>query len=170
MQITNEFLKEKNACIEGIKWSQLQEDRDAQKFIRALLEDNHFDWANWVIVRCLKKETNIKYAIFAAEFVIDIYEKKYPEDTRPRKAIQAAKDYLDGKITVHAADAAANAAYAAADAAYAAADAAAAYAAYAAYATYAAAAAYFAARAAADAAYAATRAEIEKLFRGMCGG
>ena len=99
------------------------------------------------------KTTSIKLAIYAAELVIDIYEKQYSKDDRPRKAIEAAKKYLKkptadaayaARDAAYAADAAADAARAAAYAADAAADAAdAAYAAYA--------AAYAAARAAADA-------------------
>ena len=34
-----------------------------------------------------------------AEAVLPIYEKEYPKDARPRKAIQAARDYANGKIT-----------------------------------------------------------------------
>lgn len=36
----------------------------------------------------------VGYAIFAAEQVIDIYEKKYPDDKRPREAIEVAKECL----------------------------------------------------------------------------
>jgi len=95
-----------------------------------------------------KKGDSIALAIYAAELVIGVYEKKFPNDDRPRKAIEAAKAYLENPTGAAdaAAYAAAYAAYAAADAAaYAAADAADA-AAYAAYA-----AAYAAADAAADA-------------------
>jgi hypothetical protein len=114
------------------------------------------------------------FAADCAEHVLGIYEKQYPKDERPRKAIQAARDFANGLIDANAAkaakaaakaaryaahDAAANAVYAAAYAANAAAYAAnanaAAYAAYAA-AAYANAAAYAAnANAAAYAAYAA---------------
>jgi len=120
-------------------------------------------------VRVMTYKQYVSYAIFAAEQVIDIYEKKYPKDTRLRAAIAAAKkcikDPSDGNkkaAAAYDADAAAYAAaydadaaaYAAAYAAYAA-DAAA-YAAYAAaydaaYAAYAADAAAYAADAAADA-------------------
>jgi len=117
-------------------------------------------------------------AIYAAELVLDVYEKKYPSDPRVREAITKAKECVAAIGTdaayaatdaayaaARAAYAAARAAYAATDAAYAAADAAyaatdAAYAA--ARAAYAAArAAYAAARAAYAAAYAAD--EREKL-------
>jgi len=57
----------------------------------------------------MSKMQKVQYAVFAAEQVIDIYEKKYPDDERPRKAIKAAKDYLKSpsKKTKAAADAAA---------------------------------------------------------------
>jgi transcription termination factor NusB len=128
------------------------------------------------------KIDSVEMAIYAAELVIDHYEKDYPNDSRPRQAIEAAKAYLKDPTTANAAahdaayaaahdaaaaahaaanaaaHAAAAAAYAAADAAHAAAAAAAAYAAYAAYAAAdaahaAAAAAHAAANAAAHAAH-----------------
>ena len=88
------------------------------------------------------------FAADCAEHVLGIYERVCPKDDRPRKAIQAARDFANGLIDRNAAHAAANAAYSAAEAAYAASYAA----------SYAAAnAAYSAAEAAysADAAYAA---------------
>ena len=108
-------------------------------------------------------------AIAWAVYVLPIFEAKYPEDNRPRKAIVAAKnktDYAAAAASYAAADAAADASaasyaaasYAAADAAADAADASAAsYAASAASyaASYAASAASYAASAASAAAYAA---------------
>ena len=59
-------------------------------------------------------------AIEFAEQALPIFEKRRPDDARPRKAIQAARDYLDGKISLEELQAcqshAAAAAYAAADA------------------------------------------------------
>jgi hypothetical protein len=170
MELTEKFLRiDNHACEEGYQWW-LDNDQpsDLLPTLYKLTEDNHNDWANWVIVRFMTHEQKVQYAIFAAEQVIDIYEKKYPTDGRPRKAIEAAKNYLKDKsltnkeaayaaahAAAHAYDAAAyTTAYAAAHAtAYAAAHAAAhAYdaAAYAAYAAHAAAhaAAYAAAHAA----------------------
>jgi hypothetical protein len=40
------------------------------------------------------KEDSVALAVFAAEQVLSIFEKKYPKDKRPRKAILAAKNYL----------------------------------------------------------------------------
>ncbi len=146
MKITKEWLKEHDACIVGYEWSlKVLDDKpmDAKTFIGKLMGEDRFNWANWVIVRLLTKDQNIAYAIFAAELVLDIYEKQYPDDKRPRNAIEASRKYLQTK-TAYAA-AAAYAADAAADAADAAA-----YAAYAAYAARAAAAGADAAARAAD--------------------
>ena len=57
----------------------------------------------------------VAYAIYAAEQVIGIYEKKHPDDKRPRQAIEAAKKCLENPTKEN--KAAANAA-AFADAAY----------------------------------------------------
>ena len=86
------------------------------------------------------------FAADCAEHVLGIYEKMYPNDDRPRKAIQAARNFANVLIDASAASAAYDASAASAAAAEAAygASAAAAYAAYAAAgaAPYAAAAAY----------------------------
>ena len=81
-----------------------------------LIKVKRLDWANWLVVRLMNHEQQIQYAIYAAEQVIDIYEKQYPGEDRPRKAIEAAKEYLKAKTAVDAARAA-RAAWAAWDAA-----------------------------------------------------
>ena len=45
-------------------------------------------------MRILSNIDKVKYAVFAAEQVIDIYEKEYPADDRQRKAIESAKAYV----------------------------------------------------------------------------
>ena len=185
MKITKKWLESKDACTEGIKWFEKRTNTDLITLLNDLQNEDHWTWANWLIIRCMNYKQRISYAIFAAEQVIHIYEKKYPDDNRPRNAIEAAKKCLknpskknkDAAADAAYADAAAaDAAVAAAYAAYAAADAAdAAYAdaaADAAVAAYAAAdaaadaavAAYAAADAAADAAVATARLKIRKLI------
>ena len=158
MQITKQWLKEKNACTEGFGWfvAKKYDEISLTELTEALIADKKFNWSMWVLRNALDKIALVKMAVFAAEQVIDLYEKKYPTDDRPRKAIDAAKAYIaqPSANAAHAAYAAANAAYAAAHAAYAAANAA--YAA--ADAAYAAAHAAYAAANAADAAYAAAHA------------
>ena len=65
------------------------------------------------------KETAVQFAIECAEKVLPIFEKQFPNDKRPRKAIEAAKTGNAAYAEAAAAYAAyaANAAYAAANAA-----------------------------------------------------
>ena len=76
-------------------------------------------WSEMRIVKAWhwKKEDSVELAIFAAEEVLHIFEKKYPNDKRPREAIEAAKAYLKDPTDKNkkAARAAAEAAEAGAD-------------------------------------------------------
>lgn len=54
----------------------------------------------FVTKKCdLSIRQNQDIAIGCAEIVLIIYENRYPDDKRPREAIQAAKDYLEGTIS-----------------------------------------------------------------------
>ena len=123
MNITQEKLKDWSACTDGYKWAcgiLKDEPMEVKKFIK-ITADHRLDWANWVIVRVMEYDQYVSYAVDAAEQVIDIYEKKYPKDDRPRKAIEAAKKCIGLKGAAGDADEAAGAA---GDAAWAAGDAA----------------------------------------------
>lgn len=54
-------------------------------------------WSEMRIVKAWKwgEKDYISFAIFAAEQAIGIYEKEYPNDERPRNAIEAAKKYSE---------------------------------------------------------------------------
>ena len=154
MKLTEQWLREKSACSEGVEWFLKQKEIDVVKVLKKLIKEKKLPWANWTIVRVMNYKQRVQYAVFAAEQVIGIFEKEYPDDKRPRQAIEAAKKCIENPSKENkkaaadayaAADAAASAAAAAAHAAAAAAAAAAAYAAYADAAAAAAAAAYAAA-------------------------
>ena len=175
-------IREHSPCTSG--WSKLLKSLgkthadDEPLALEHILDSNGLDDALWALRAVKGHDKDLRlFACQCARLVLPIYEEKYPEDNRPRKAIEAAEKFALGRIDEaeleKAARAAADAAYVAdvSCAAYTAARAAyvAAYVARAA--AYAAARAADVAYAAADAAYAAraaTRAEIEKLFRGMC--
>jgi hypothetical protein len=146
VKITKKWLVEKGACSDGMKWFEKEGKPDVYELV-GQLKDVNCEWAIWLITRVLDKINNVKFGVFAAEQVLEIYEKQYPLDARPRKAIEVAKAYLENP-TEENRTAAACAAYTAAEAA----DDAAHAAAYAAYA-----AAVAADYAAADAAYEAAR-------------
>jgi len=155
-KITEKWLVKKGACEAGVEAFKNQKEKDSLKILKKLIRVKKLDWANWLIVRVMTYKQYVSYAIYGAEKVIGIFEKKYPNDHRPRRAIRAAQKCIKNPSRKNkaAADAAAtDAAYAAdaadaADAASAAVD----YVAYAAY-TAADAADVAAAADAADAAY-----------------
>ena len=110
--ITKEWLKKNNACSDGYKWFVDQDETDTVKVLRKLMSEDKFDLANWTIVRIFDRKQRIKYAVFAAEQVLGIFEKKYPDDKRPREAIEAARKCIEHN-TQRNRDAARDAAWAA---------------------------------------------------------
>jgi hypothetical protein len=135
MNISLDVLKKYGACNSGIecfKYLKTTTVRETINKCMDLSDDvvlrwtvdklDKYRWCNWLLSRILSKDEKIKYAIYSARLVIDIFEKKYPNDNRPRKAIEAAELYLEGKVTKEQIRDAADAAYAAYAAAYAAVD------------------------------------------------
>lgn len=117
LKITDEWIKEKAPCQEALDWWS-KKNRKPMDILNELIEAKKYSWANWFIVRIMAYEDYVSYAVFAAEQVIDIYEKKYPNDKRPRQAIEAAKKCIkdpskENKEAARAAWAAAEAAWAA---------------------------------------------------------
>ena len=121
MKITKEWLNRKEACSGGVKWFLGQDETDGSRVVKKLIgsDAEKNDWANWLTVRLMGRKQFIAYAIYAAEQVVQIYEKEYPKDDRPRKAIEAARAVLNKNTAENraAARAAGDAAWAAAGAA-----------------------------------------------------
>ena len=119
--ITAQQLTNFNACRDGVEAfvKRFGHRAPAKAVFAALFRGKKLDWANWLIARLLSRKDKIRYAIYAAGLVLEIFEKKYPDDDRPRKAIKAARVVLkkNNVKTRSAASAASAAAYAAADAA-----------------------------------------------------
>lgn len=107
--ISKKWLINKDACTEGIAWFITQSNKSEKALLKSCIADNHLDWANWVMVRKLNKINKINYAIFAAKQVLNIFERPFPKDKRPRMAIQATEKYIKNpnKTTKQAAYAAA---------------------------------------------------------------
>lgn len=162
MNINLQKLNDINACMDGIEYfkSKKQDSMTIKQAVQYCIEDSKFDYANWLLTKIFTHKQCVQYAVFAAEQVLHIFEAKYPNDNRPRLAIQAAKDWLINPCEIAAAHTAAYATartaviatsyatdYAAADAAANAADAAR--------------NAYYAASYAADAAHCAARYAVD---------
>ena len=110
MQIKKEWLIEKKACNEGVVWFCNQKETNGLVVVKKLIAEDKLDWANWLIVRIMNYKQRVSYAVFAAECVVDIYEQRYPNDDRPRKAIEAANAANAANAAAYAAAYAANAA------------------------------------------------------------
>lgn len=127
MKITLELLEKFSACSEGIEFVTEKNliGLEAPEFLKKLIKLKKLDWANWLTARVLTDIDKARYAVFAAEQVIEFFEEKYPNDPRPRKAIEAARAYIanpcketDAAYAAAAASAADAASYDAAYAAY----------------------------------------------------
>jgi hypothetical protein len=99
MKLSLEIVKSHNACSGGLDWyTKNKEPKTVEACVKKLLADkkcsNNLDWANWLLSQMLGPDDKIRYAIFAAEQVLYLFEEKMPGDLRPRKAIEAAKEYL----------------------------------------------------------------------------
>lgn len=76
----------------------LESSFSLQDVVKKLLKTENFYATNWLIARLMSRKQKIRYAIFSAKEVIDIFEKKYPNDKRPRKAIEVAEEYLKNPL------------------------------------------------------------------------
>ena len=118
MTITKRFLDKKGACSDGVELFLKQKKRsiDGITGIKLLIKLDKLDYANWLIVRLMGYRMYVSYGIYAAEQVIANFEKKYPNDDRLGKAIEAAKKCLKSptKKNKKAADSAAHSAHSAA--------------------------------------------------------
>jgi hypothetical protein len=122
MQTTLNKIKPYSPCKDG--WDKLlnhlnktQADYEPLE-LRTILESNGLNDTIWAFRAVDGKDKEIRlFAADCAEMVLPIYEKDYPDDKRPRLAIQAARDYANGLITMQELAAARAAARAAAGAA-----------------------------------------------------
>ena len=92
-------------------------------FVQILDSNGLYDalWAMRAVADGQEAERDRICRLVAADFaehVLPFFEKVFADDDRPRKAIQVARDFADGKVDISAAQAAAVAAYAAANAVY----------------------------------------------------
>jgi hypothetical protein len=94
MKLTTEWLDENRACFGGREWLKDQKSIDALMVLKLLAKTDQWSWFRWLAARLMTHAQKVEWAIFCAEQVIDIYEKRHPKNTRPREAIEAAKKWL----------------------------------------------------------------------------
>ena len=94
-KITMSFLQSIHACSDGLEyWEEKNKPTDMFKLIKQCMKDDHFDYANWLIVRCMDSDQYIRYAIYSAKQELPSFETVYPDDKRVRHAINAARAVL----------------------------------------------------------------------------
>ena len=92
MKFTKEKLLSHSPCADGLSFA------ESLKFDFAKIYDtcDRGDWLIWLLRKSgnLDKLKAVELAIACAQRVLEIFEKKYPDDKRPRKAIEAALEWL----------------------------------------------------------------------------
>ena len=95
MDLSLSKLESMGACAPGIElYRQLGCPDTVESAVALAMQQDRFNYCNWLLTHLFTKEQNVKYAIYAAKSVLRIHGSKYPDDTRPRKAIEAAEEYL----------------------------------------------------------------------------
>ena len=92
-KFTLEDLKALKPCVEALDWIDEQPDKTPSVLWDACPRS---DWLFWILrhVRPLNKKESVKMAVLFAEGCLDKFENCFPDDKRPRQAIEAAKRYL----------------------------------------------------------------------------
>ena len=95
MNITVNQLNELGACQDGVAWFKTQNNHEAKHVLRECTKTDNSSYANWYVTKLFTKPQAVEYSIYCAELCIAEYEKDYPNDPRPREAIEAAKAWLE---------------------------------------------------------------------------
>ena len=89
----DDFFTKDNVSSEIIKF--LLSEKHELIIINKNLVNDLFNCLNKHITNLMTYKQSIKYAVYAAELVLPIFEKQYPNDNRSRKCIEAAKLCID---------------------------------------------------------------------------
>jgi hypothetical protein len=92
MKINLETIQKLNPCqdrLDNYKNHYNTSDFTLEEFLK--LNKIAYSDKVWVITKLFTKKQNTLWSIKCAESVLHLFENKYPEDKRPRNAIEAAK-------------------------------------------------------------------------------
>ena len=93
MKITKAEIKALDPCLDGWEWYLKNQEEDLLKLLLSANKE-HPDYSRWLFTKLMTKDQCVGIAIYSARLVLDIFEDKYPEDNRPRLAIEAAENWL----------------------------------------------------------------------------
>jgi hypothetical protein len=96
MKITKSWLKKKSVCPNFYDYFAIEYKRGVEltQLLSDLKEDGKIEWSWWLLKQVLTKRKAVEIAIYAAESVLTVLEKKYPKDKLTKKAIETAKAWL----------------------------------------------------------------------------
>lgn len=106
LKTTLALLHKANACSAGLqtltaslgsKWTD-----DKEISLKRILKSNGLDHAIWAM-RATTEPCKRAIVLLSVDFAMEVlgnFEKAFPDDKRPREALQAASDFMDGKITL----------------------------------------------------------------------
>ena len=120
---TLELLRKSSACSSGLQTliASLPAKYSEKKLIPLshILKSNGLEHGLWALAATTKDARKVaaRMAIEFARQSLENFEKLYPEDKRPRTALEVAADFLDGKATLEECESAAEAARSAAESA-----------------------------------------------------
>ena len=104
MKTTLKQIRAHHPCADG--WEKLLshlgkvKSDDEPLAIITILESNGLDDALWALRAVEGKDCEIRLmACDFAESVLGLFEKKHPDDRRPREAIEVARKFAEGKAT-----------------------------------------------------------------------
>ena len=72
---------------------------DWKQAINFAFDNNHFDYANWLIHKLLPESKRPYYGLNAAKLCEHVYNEEHPNDTRVHDLNVMTERYLDGNIT-----------------------------------------------------------------------
>ncbi len=106
LKTTLTLLRNANACSSGLvtltsslgtKWPV-----DKEISLTRILKSNGLNHAIWAM-RATTEPCKRAIVLLSVDFAMEVlknFESQFPEDKRPREALQAAIDFMDGKITL----------------------------------------------------------------------
>lgn len=102
MQITISFVENigeiynQKPCNDGYKWfvENFPNGAEHEDVFQKAIDDGKISYCTWALSKSMPKKQNVEWAIWCAKQVLPIFENKFPDDNRPRKAIKSAKEFL----------------------------------------------------------------------------
>lgn len=91
MQLTDQMLIDLRACSDGMAWYRRRGADTVEETVERLLDDEEYTYAIWLLPRMATRRGRRLMACAAARLALPVWEEAYPQDSRPRLAIDAAE-------------------------------------------------------------------------------